>query len=218
MHAASRRAMLDVSKDGAGDAQRKGDAMVLTESTMLELGTPAPEFDLPDPSGDRYGLGDFSDAKGLVVAFICNHCPYVKHLKEEFVAFVAEYQARGLAVVAISSNDIDAYPEDAPALMQEDSDAFGFTFPYLFDETQEAAKAYRAVCTPEFYLFDGDRRLAYRGQFDSSRYGGGGTATGADLRAAADAVLAGQAYEGPQQPGIGCSIKWKPGAVPDYFG
>ena len=192
--------------------------MVLNESTMLELGTPAPDFNLPDPAGNRHSLADFNDAKGLVVAFICNHCPYVKHLKKEFVAFAAEYQSRGLAVVAISSNDINAYPEDAPAHMQEDSDALGFTFPYLFDEIQEVAKAYRAVCTPEFYLFDGDRRLSYRGRFDDARFPVGKEVTGAELRAAADAVLAGQAYEGPQQPGIGCSIKWKPGNAPDYFG
>lgn len=192
--------------------------MALMESTMLELGTLAPEFDLPDPSGARHSLSDFGDAKALVVAFICNHCPYVKHLKAEFAQFAAAYAEKGLAVVAINSNDVAAYSADAPVRMQEDAEAFGYIFPYLLDETQDVAKAYRAVCTPEFYLFDADRKLAYRGRFDATRPGSAEGVTGSDLKAAADAVLAGQAYAGPQQPSVGCSIKWKPGNVPDYFG
>lgn len=185
---------------------------------MLELGTPAPDFDLCDPSGKRHSLKDFSEAKGLLVAFICNHCPYVKQLKAEFATFATEYQARGLAVVAINSNDTNAYPADAPPRMQDDIEVFGYTFPYLLDDTQNVAKAYRAVCTPEFYLFDGDAKLSYRGRFDGSRPGSEEAGSGADLRAAADAVLAGRAYEGPQQPSVGCSIKWRAGNAPDYFG
>ncbi len=192
--------------------------MALTESTQLPLGTKAPGFRLPDTNGTVRSLSDFDSAPALLVVIMCNHCPYVVHIKKALAAFAAEYETRGLAVVGINANDPDHYPADAPAKMAEDVAAFGYTFPYLFDLAQDVAKAYRAVCTPEFYLFDGERKLVYHGQFDSSRPGGGEAATGADMRAAADAVLAGRAYDGPQTPSAGCSIKWRPGNAPDYLG
>ena len=192
--------------------------MVLVESTMLDLGTEAPDFRLPDPTGQMHALADFDDAPALLVAFICNHCPYVKHIKPQFAEFAREYGARGLAVAAISSNDISTHPADAPEKMQEDAEAFGYPFPYLFDESQDVAKAYRAACTPDFFLFDADRRLVYRGRFDESSPGKSVPVTGADLKGAADAVLAGDAYDGPEIPSMGCNIKWKPGNAPDYFG
>jgi thiol-disulfide isomerase/thioredoxin len=178
------------------------------ESTMLELGTPAPDFRLTSFDGKTYALADFSTARGLVVAFICNHCPFVKHLREEFARFAREYQPKGIAVVAINSNDIETYPQDGPQGMAEEARGAGYTFPYLFDATQDVAKAYRAACTPDFFLFDQQRKLVYRGQFDDSRPGKG-TPTGADLRAACDALLGGKEIPSEQKPSIGCGIKWK---------
>jgi thiol-disulfide isomerase/thioredoxin len=191
--------------------------MVAINSTMLALGTPAPDFDLPDPDGKRYQLVDFADADGLAVAFICNHCPFVKHIQEQLAAFARDYASRRLAVVAINSNDVKAHPDDAPACMREVAQRLGYVFPYLYDESQEVAKAYRAACTPDFFLFDKSRRLVYRGQFDASRPGNSQPVTGADLRAAADALLAGGQPDTDQIPSIGCNIKWKPGNAPAYF-
>ena len=177
----------------------------------LALGTEAPAFRLPDPHGKRVSSNDLKSASALVVAFICNHCPYVKHIGSQFAEFAKEYQARGVAVVAISSNDAERYPEDGPAQMAAEIQHGGYTFPYLYDETQEVAKAYRAACTPDFFLFDRDRRLVYRGQFDDSRPSNGLPVTGADLRTALDAVLAGRPVIPDQKPSVGCSIKWKRG-------
>jgi peroxiredoxin len=192
--------------------------MARTPSTMLELGTRAPDFSLPDTDGKEVSLESLSGAPGLLVAFICNHCPYVIHLREALAALGKDAQGRGLAVVAISSNDVENYPQDSPELMVEEKASAGYTFPYLYDATQEVAKAYQAACTPDFYLFDGDQRLVYRGQFDSSRPGNGDPITGADLRAAIDALLAGEGAAQTQVPSLGCNIKWKPGNAPAYFG
>jgi peroxiredoxin len=184
---------------------------------MLALGTPAPDFDLPDArDGGRASLAQFRDAPALVVMFICNHCPYVKHVQAGLARFARDLQTRGVAVVGISSNDVANYPEDSPAKMAAEARRAGYTFPYLHDESQAVAKAYRAACTPDFYLFDAQRRLAYRGQFDDSRPGNGVPVTGQDLRAAVDAVLAGRPVPTDQKPSIGCNIKWKPGNDPDY--
>jgi thiol-disulfide isomerase/thioredoxin len=183
--------------------------MVLTASTNRELGIVAPSFALPDFDGRIVALGDFHDAKALLVVFWSNHCPFVKHIKRAFAGFVREYQPKGLAVVAINANDIDAYPEDRPEQMKADAERFGFTFDYVLDETQNVARAYDAACTPDFFLFDGDRKLVYHGQFDSSRPRNGLPITGADLRAAADAVLGGKPVGGKQTPSIGCNIKWR---------
>ena len=192
--------------------------MALTPSTMLDLGTPAPEFQLPDTTGQTVSLADFKDAKALLVIFMCNHCPYVIHIREALAKFTEEYQAKGLAVVGISSNDVANYPDDSPEKMVEEAKSAGYTFPYLYDESQEVAKAYRAACTPDFFLFDADKKLVYRGQFDDSRPKSEIPVTGKDLRAAADAVLAGQPVPQDQKPSMGCNIKWKPGNAPDYFG
>lgn len=192
--------------------------MARTPSTMLELGTPAPDFALPDPSGKVYRLSDFSDSPALLVVFMCNHCPYVKHIQPALAAFARELGPRGLAVVGINANDVASYPEDRPEKMAEEARAAGYTFPYLYDESQAVAKAYRAACTPDFYLFDRGRRLVYRGQFDDSRPSNGIPVTGQDLRAAVEAVLAGRTVAPEQKPSIGCNIKWKPGNEPDYFG
>jgi peroxiredoxin len=192
--------------------------MARTPSTMLELGTRAPDFSLPDTDGKEVSLESLSGAPGLLVAFICNHCPYVIHLREALAALGKDAQGRGLAVVAISSNDVENYPQDSPELMVEEKASAGYTFPYLYDATQEVAKAYQAACTPDFYLFDGDQRLVYRGQFDSSRPGNGDPITGADLRAAIDALLAGEGAAQTQVPSLGCNIKWKPGNAPAYCG
>ncbi len=192
--------------------------MAETPSTMLPLGTSAPNFDLSDPSsGKSVSLADFKDAPALVVAFLCNHCPYVKHIQKQFAALAKEFQARGVAVVAISSNDVENYPDDSPKKMAEESKQAGYTFPYLYDETQQVAKAYRAACTPDLYLFDRGQRLVYRGQFDDSRPGNGRPVTGADLRAALEAVLAGHAVSANQKPSMGCNIKWKRQNAPEYF-
>jgi len=192
--------------------------MAATESTMLELGTMAPDFDLPDPTGRRVRLEDFAGSDALVVAFICNHCPFVKHIREEMAAFAKDYSERSVAMVAINSNDVSNYPADAPARMQEEIEKFGYRFPYLYDESQQTAKAFRAACTPEFYLFDGDRKLVYRGRFDAATPGNREPVSGGDLRRAVDTLLAGGAIGPDQKPGIGCNIKWKPGNEPDYFG
>jgi peroxiredoxin len=191
--------------------------MALKQSRMIALGSPAPDFALPDVvSGRIVRLADFASAPALLVAFICNHCPYVKHIRAGFVAFAREYQPQGLAIVAISANDATAYPDDAPEAMAREAKSAGFTFPYLYDETQAVARAYEAICTPDFFLFDRDRRLVYRGRFDASRPGSNVPVTGADLRAAVDALLAGRPVPTEQQPSMGCSIKWKPGNAPAY--
>lgn len=180
------------------------------QSTMLALGTTAPPFALPDIAGGKtVSLEDFAASRALLVAFICNHCPYVKHVLDAFVAFAREYAPRGLAVVAISSNDVTRYPEDSPDEMEKLAREKNFTFPYLYDESQFVARAYHAVCTPDFFLFDNNRRLVYRGQFDGSRPGGRQPVTGADMRVAADAVLTGNPVPHAQLPSVGCSIKWK---------
>jgi peroxiredoxin len=182
------------------------------QSTMLALGTAAPPFSLPDTvSGKSVSVKDFAGSRALLVAFLCNHCPYVKHILDGFVGFAAEYGPRGLAVAAISSNDIITHPADSPAEMAKLARAKKFSFPYLFDESQAVARAYDAACTPDFFLFDGDRRLVYRGQFDGSRPGSPQAVTGADMRAAVDAVLSGKPVPQKQLPSIGCSIKWKAG-------
>ncbi|HUL55322.1 MAG TPA: thioredoxin family protein [Opitutaceae bacterium] len=192
--------------------------MALTPSTMLPWGTLAPAFRLPDAvSGRPVALADFAQKPALVVMFICNHCPYVQHIRAGLAAFARDYQAKNVGVVAISANDVAAYPEDSPARMKAEAKAAGYPFPYLFDETQAVAQAYRAACTPDLYLFDRDRKLVYRGQFDDSRPGNGRPVTGADLRAACDAVLAGRMPAAAQTPSIGCNIKWKPGNEPDYY-
>ena len=190
--------------------------MVAVNSTMLPLGTQAPDFLLPDPAGKRVSLSDFKGAPALVVMFICNHCPYVLHIRTELARAVKDFQARGVTVVGISSNDATEYPQDGPDKMREEIKLAGYTFPYLYDESQAVAKAYRAACTPDFYVFDRDQRLVYRGQFDDARRGNTLPVTGKDLRAAVDAVLAGQDVP-DQKPSIGCNIKWKPGNEPDYF-
>lgn len=192
--------------------------MVAVNSTMLPLGTPAPDFRLRSADGQMVARDDCADAPGLLVMFICNHCPYVKHIRNGLAAFARDYQPRGLAIVGINSNDVAAYPEDRPEKMADEARAAGYVFPYLHDETQSVAKAYRAACTPDFYLFDRQRRLVYRGQFDESRPGNNRAVSGADLRAAADAVLAHRSVTTDQRPSIGCNIKWKPGSAPEYFG
>ena len=193
--------------------------MVQTDSTMLPLGSPAPDFRLPDTTRDGAPVArdDFAGAPGLLVMFLCNHCPFVRHLRHALATFGREMQQRGLAVVAISANDAAGYPQDSPARMAEEAAANGYTFPYLHDDSQAVAKAYRAACTPDFFLFDGDRRLVYRGQFDDSRPGNGVPVTGADLAAACDALLAGEPVDAEQKPSVGCNIKWKKGNEPEYF-
>ena len=191
--------------------------MVLTPSTMLSLGTAAPDFTLPDAAGKNVSLGDFAPAKALLVVFMCNHCPYVKHIAQGLAQLTSEYQQRGVAVVGINANDAATYPDDAPAKMRDEIRLRGYTFPYLVDATQQVAHAYHAACTPDFFLFDGGRKLVYRGQMDASRPGNGVPVTGADLRAALDAVLEGRPAPSKQVPSIGCNIKWKPGNEPEYF-
>jgi peroxiredoxin len=186
-------------------------------STMLELGTEAPDFTLPDVTTARMvRRSDFDDRKGLLVMFICRHCPYVRHVRPALAQLGHDYGNQNVAIVAISANDPAAYAEDAPASLAGEAREAGYTFPYLFDETQEVAKAYTAACTPDFFLFDAHRKLAYRGQFDSSRPGNGEPVTGRDLRAAIDAVLADRAVPEDQRPSIGCSIKWRPGNEPSH--
>ena len=193
-------------------------------STMLALGTAAPDFSLPDVTGGRIvSLADFAERKALLVMFLCAHCPYVVHVRPELARLAHDYAGASVTLVAITANDAAQYPDDAPAPTAAMARAAGFTFPFLYDETQAVAKAYSAACTPDFFLFDGTRRLVYRGQLDSSRPGrgadrpGSGALNGADLRAALDAVLAGQPVNPEQRPSIGCNIKWKPGLEPAYF-
>ena len=191
--------------------------MVQTLSTMLPLGTSAPQFSLPDPDGKIVSLSDFEGAPALVVIFMCNHCPFVKHVASGLANLAREYQDKGVAVVGINPNDVANYPDDRPEKMAEASKEYGYTFPYLLDESQEVAKAYRAACTPDFFVFDGDRQLVYRGQMDDSRPSLDLPVTGADLRAALNAVLDGRSVAAEQKPSIGCNIKWKPGNEPDYL-
>ena len=190
--------------------------MARTPSTMLALGTAAPGFRLPDFDGRMHSLEDFAPQPALLVAFICSHCPFVRHLRREFAAFAREYASRGLAVVAINANDVVAYPQDGPDAMRAEAAELGYVFPYLLDESQAVARAYEAACTPDFFLFDAARRLVYRGQFDDSRPGTERPVTGADLRAAADAVLAGHPPAADQRPSLGCNIKWRRGNEPAY--
>lgn len=191
--------------------------MAAVESTMLALGTSAPDFALPDTDGKTVSLADFRGKKGLVVMFICNHCPFVKHICHELAQLGRDYQPKGIGMVAIMPNDVANYPDDHPAKMKEEVKNAGYTFPYLHDATQAVARAYRAACTPDFFVFDADHKLVYRGQLDDSRPGNGKPVTGADLRAALDALLSGKPVAAQQKPSIGCNIKWKAGNEPDYF-
>ena len=184
--------------------------MAATESIMLALGTRAPDFSLPDAvSGKTISLESFAGKPGLLVMFLCPHCPYVKHIEKALAGLANRYLAAGLGVCAISSNDVAQYAEDGPEGMRTQAEACGFQFPYCYDESQEVARAYQAACTPDLYLFDGERRLAYRGQFDGARPKNDVPVTGADLRAAIEAVLAGRPVSGEQRPSIGCNIKWR---------
>ena len=193
--------------------------MVATESTMLSLGTEAPRFSLPDVvEGSIVKLDDFPQAKAYLVAFVCNHCPYVINLRSRFSFLGNKALDEGVAAFAISSNDVQNHPDDSPEKMAEEALEAGYRFPYLYDETQGVAKAYKAACTPDFFLFDAELRLAYRGQFDDSRPGNGKPVTGVDLQAAIDNVMAGKPAPKPQVPSLGCNIKWKSGQAPEYFG
>ena len=188
-----------------------------TPSTMLVLGTRAPDFTLPEPAtGASVSLSDFSD-QPLLLVFSCNHCPYVLKIIDSFVRFAKEAQQAGVGVVMISANDVSGYPQDGPEKMAEFARERGFTFPYLYDETQQVAQAYQAACTPDLYLFDAAHRLVYRGQYDGSRPGNDIAVSGADLKAAVDALLAGRQIEPLQIPSVGCNIKWRAGNEPDYF-
>ncbi|MCG6921637.1 MAG: thioredoxin family protein [Acidobacteriota bacterium] len=192
--------------------------MARTPSTMmLPLGAKAPDFSLPDPFRRVWTLADFEDAPALLVAFICNHCPFVKHVRAGFAQLAREYQERGVAVVGVSSNDFEAYPDDSPEAMAEEIRTAGYTFPYLVDESQQVARDYRAACTPDFFVFDRAQQLVYRGQMDGSRPGNEVPVTGEDLRRALDAVLEGRPVADEQRPSLGCNIKWKPGREPEYF-
>ena len=191
--------------------------MVKTASVMLPLGTQAPDFRLPDYDGQVVSRDDFLGKKGLLVIFMCNHCPFVKHVAAQLSQIGDEYQAKGIAIVGISSNDIASHPDDAPDKMKVEAAQQGYRFPYLYDETQSVAQSYRAACTPDFYLFDAQFKLVYRGQLDETRPKQGSVATGKDLRAALDALLVGQDQPQPQRPSIGCNIKWKAGKEPEYF-
>jgi len=184
---------------------------------MLPLGTPAPTFKLPDATGRVMHFSDFDEERGFLVMFISNHCPYVKMLRHALADLGREYQQKCVSVVAIMPNDVANYPDDSPEKMVDEIMEFGYTFPYLYDETQEVAKAYHAACTPDFFLFDGDRRLYYRGQFDDARPGNGVEVTGSDLRGALENLLAGNPPPETQKPSLGCNIKWKPGNAPEYF-
>jgi peroxiredoxin len=194
--------------------------MARTPSVMVDLGTPAPDFHLPDVvTGKMISLDTFADKTGLLVMFICRHCPYVKHIQHELAQLGRDYQDKDLGIVAISANDAEKYPEDSPESLKEMAKELGFTFPFCYDETQAVAKAYQAACTPDFYLFDRERKLVYRGQFDDSRPKSDPPipVTGKDLRAAIDALLSGQPISPDQRASIGCNIKWKPGNEPDYY-
>jgi len=192
--------------------------MAATPSTMLDLGTSAPDFALPEPAtGKTVSLADFKNAPALLVVFMCNHCPFVKHIRSALAEFAREYQAKGLAMVGISSNDVADHPDDSPEKMAQEVKAAGYVFPYLYDEDQSVAKAYQAACTPDFFLFDSEHKLVYRGQFDDSRPSNQLPVSGADLSAAVDAVLAGKPAPADQKPSIGCNIKWTTGNAPDYY-
>ncbi|NLV43439.1 MAG: thioredoxin family protein [Candidatus Hydrogenedentes bacterium] len=191
--------------------------MVRTHSTMMPLGTPAPEFSLPDTGGNTVSLSDFDTARALLVMFICNHCPFVKHVRAAIAEIGAEYQEKEVGVVAVMSNDVEAQPDDHPEKMAREVIEAGYTFPYLYDATQKTAKDFGAACTPDFFLFDGEKRLYYRGQLDGARPGNDVPVTGSDLRTALDAVLDGRPAPEDQKPSLGCNIKWKPGNAPDYF-
>ena len=191
--------------------------MVRTASTMLPLGTEAPDFTLPDYNGQSVSRDDFRGKKGLLVVFMCNHCPYVKHVAPELAKLGKDYMPKDIGMVGISSNDVDNYPDDSPEKMKEEAAAQGYDFAYLFDGEQTAARDYKAACTPDFYLFDDQLKLVYRGQLDDSRPKEGSVPNGADLRAAIDALLNGQPMPETQKPSIGCNIKWKAGAEPEYF-
>ena len=191
--------------------------MVRTPSTMLPLGIVAPDFDLPNVDGRMVDYAAAAGPKGTVVMFICNHCPFVKHVADELARLGHEYLPRGIGFAAISSNDVASHPADSPEQMVHEAEDRGYPFPYLYDETQEVAKAYHAACTPDFYLFDAERRLVYRGQLDASRPGGDVPVTGGDLRRAIEALLAGGPSVAAQIPSLGCNIKWKPGNHPAYF-
>lgn len=190
--------------------------MALTDSQMLQLGTRAPEFSLPDAEGTMFSLGD--NASAYLVMFICNHCPFVKHIREELARLGDDYLSRNVAVFAINSNDAINYPSDSPAMMLHESETYGYQFPYLVDADQTVAKAYRAACTPDFYLFDAEKKLAYRGQLDDSRPSNDAPVNGRDLRAALEAVLGNGSISMHQKPSVGCNIKWLEGNAPDYFG
>ena len=192
--------------------------MARTPSQMLPLGTPAPAFNLPDADGNMHSLDDAAGSRACLVMFICNHCPFVKHVADELARLGHDYQDKGVAVFAINSNDIESHPADGPEKMKAEAAARGYTFPYLLDADQDVAKAYEAACTPDFYLFDAERRLVYRGQLDGSRPGNDVPVDGADLRRAIDAVLAGEPVPEEQVPSLGCNIKWKAGNAPAYFG
>ncbi len=190
--------------------------MALTASTMLPIGTVAPSFRLPDPTSKLVAMEDFKDSQALLVIFMCNHCPYVQHVRPVLAQMAREFQTRGVAVIGINSNDAQRYPQDSPEHMAEEVKRSEYSFPYLYDETQEVARAYHAACTPDFFLFDKQRKLVYRGQMDDSRPGNDIPVTGKDLRAAVDAVLAGKPVSWQQKPSMGCNLKWKSGNEPDY--
>lgn len=192
--------------------------MVMTRSRMLPLGTVAPAFSLPDAYGKTVSLGDFSSAKATLVVFMCNHCPFVKHLRGALSKLGQYCDANAVAMIGINSNNFDQYPDDTPERMRSEAETSGYAFAYLVDEDQSVAKAYQAACTPDFFLFDGDKKLVYRGQFDDSRPSNDVEVTGKDLYAALEAVLGGKPVADEQAPSIGCNIKWKPGNEPDYFG
>jgi len=192
--------------------------MALTESTMLALGTKAPEFSLPDVvSGNTISLGTFANTKAFVVMFICRHCPFVQHVKGELAQLGKDYAGKDVGIVAVSANDVTTHPQDAPDKLKEFAEEMSFAFPLCYDESQETAKAYTAACTPDFFVFDGERKLAYRGQLDDSRPGNGKPVNGKDLREAIEGVLTGSPITTEQRPSIGCNIKWKAGNEPKYF-
>ncbi len=191
--------------------------MVKTNSQMLPLGTRAPDFSLPDPDGELHTLDDAGEADAWLVMFICNHCPFVKHVRDELTRLGDDYLPRNVGVFAINSNDFDKHPDDNPARMKEEGKAAGYRFPYLVDKDQSVAKAYRAACTPDFYVFDADRRLVYRGQLDDSRPSNDKPVDGRDVRKALDAILDGKSVPDDQRPSIGCNIKWRDGNAPTYF-
>jgi peroxiredoxin len=191
--------------------------MSLTPSTMLPLGATVPDFTLPDIYGGKISFSDFRDKKAVLVMFMCNHCPYVQHVRDEVIDLSKEYQHKDVVIIGINSNDFRTYPDDSPEKMREEAEKYGYTFPYLFDASQQVAKAFHAACTPDFFLFNRDRKLVYRGQLDDGRPGNGKPVTGADLRKALDAILEGKPATGIQKPSMGCNIKWKKGREPDYF-